>query len=156
MPSTWEKPLATSLAFLQPSDFRSNTHLFLITLRPLGGSTSSKTLCLHRESNSLRVTIFRYFSFLFPSHDCGKPDSYLPSLYGRVELHNIVYSPLLLLLYPPTYRQIFPCSISLDSTCTCTSVTFHEHVFTPSGLAPLGFVTRYDTDSASDSARYCI
>jgi hypothetical protein len=41
----------------------------------------------------LTVMIFRHFSFLFPSHDRGKPDSYLPSLYGRVELHNIVYSP---------------------------------------------------------------
>jgi hypothetical protein len=37
--------------------------------------------------------IFHYFSFLFPSLDHGKPDSYLPSLYEWVELHNIVYSP---------------------------------------------------------------
>jgi len=41
----------------------------------------------------LYVIIFATFSFLFPSHDCGKPNSYLPSLYGLVELHNIVYSP---------------------------------------------------------------
>jgi hypothetical protein len=43
--------------------------------------------------NGTLVMIFRYFSFLFPSHNHGKPDSYLPSVYGRVELHNIVYSP---------------------------------------------------------------
>src|SRR6266851_10486457 len=61
MPSTWEKPLATSLAFLWPSDFRSNTYWFFITLRPLGGSTSSKTLRLCRESNSSQHTCFHSF-----------------------------------------------------------------------------------------------
>ena len=60
MPSAWEKPLATSLAFLQPSDFRSNNYLFFITLQPLGGSTSSKTLHLYRESNSLQHTCFHF------------------------------------------------------------------------------------------------
>src|SRR6266702_1000416 len=52
MPSTLEKPLATSLAFLRPSDFKSNTHRFLMTFLPFGGSTSSKTLHLQRELSS--------------------------------------------------------------------------------------------------------
>src|SRR6201996_6593615 len=61
MPSTCEKPLATSLAFLRPSDFRSNTQRFLMTLRPAGGSTSSKTLRLRRDSNSSRHACFHSF-----------------------------------------------------------------------------------------------
>jgi hypothetical protein len=73
-----------------PSAFASND--------ALPGSYASMT---SHSIGSVPVMIFHYFSFLFPSHDRGNPDSYLPSLYGRVELHNIVYSPTSASL--PTY-----------------------------------------------------
>jgi hypothetical protein len=55
--------------------------------------------------------------------------------------------PLPTLPYPSTYRQLFLCPISPNSTYTSISVMFYEHVFTLSELAPLGFMTQYDTDS---------
>ena len=47
----------------------------------------------------------------------------------------------------------FPQFISSDSTCTNI---LDKHIFTLSGLAPLGFMTRYDINPDSGSACYCI
>jgi hypothetical protein len=98
MPSTWEKPLAISLAFLQPSDFRSNTYRFLITLQPLGGSTSSKTLHLRRESNSLRHACFHSF--------CASLGIFIMSL--KVHSCYVLRIPLPFLLLPTLTLPLIP------------------------------------------------
>src|SRR5277367_1567814 len=61
MPSTCEKPWATSLAFLRPSDLTSKTHLHPIDLRPLGRSVSLKTLHFWSASSSSRQAVFHSF-----------------------------------------------------------------------------------------------
>ena len=60
MPSIWEKPLATSLAFLRPSNIMLNTYWFLMTLWPFGGSTNSWTLCLQSESSCLQHALHHF------------------------------------------------------------------------------------------------
>jgi hypothetical protein len=58
MPSTCEKPWATSLAFLQPSDLMSKTHLQPMVLRPFGKLVSLKTLHQWSASSSSLQAIF--------------------------------------------------------------------------------------------------
>src|SRR5271170_36637 len=57
-PSTWENPLATSLAFLRPSDFIMNTQRDDIVRQFLGHATISKTLCLRRASISMSQDLY--------------------------------------------------------------------------------------------------
>jgi hypothetical protein len=58
MPSTCEKPWATSLAFLRPSDLMLKTHLQPMVLRPFGKSVSLKILHQQSASSSSLQAIF--------------------------------------------------------------------------------------------------
>jgi hypothetical protein len=68
MPSTCEKPWATSLAFFYLSDLMSKTHLQPMVLRPFGKSVSLKTLCRQSASSSSLQAVFYFSCIAFGKH----------------------------------------------------------------------------------------